>query len=369
MPSEQPVLRAFYDSGPPTESSDHTTLVVIHGLMWHGANFKKLLPLAAEHNARVIALNRRDYPGSAPYSEAERAVLARVAAASPDSLSVLEEAREFMRERGREVYDYLLHLVKCDRIPPIQGVGQNAKGGIVLAGWSLGAIWSLAFIVHASSFSSLEVDLSVDLSKYVRRVVLHDCAFGFFLYPPPSQTYHPLWDSAVPLEKRAQRFHEWAAAYFPHGDPVEADTLVLYDDPEGSSSLKNMTPEELAESTHEPPGHIPDGSDMLTAKLCATHGLYEELKDAAFHPSSASGEGELRDPWRDVELRVVWCDQSIWGIPWVAKNIAAELEESKRTRTDTSRVSLVRLRGANHFAHWDLPEKVLRGFLQNDAEV
>ena len=176
-----------------------------------------------------------------------------------------------------------------------------------------------------------------------------DCAFGFLLYPLPQQTYHPLWDNTVPPEERVERFHQWAAAYFPHGDPITADTLVFHDDPDGLSSLKNMTSEEQAESTHETPGHIPDGSDTLTAKLCATYGLYRELKDMAFYPSSRTAADEASDPWRDVEVRVIWCDQSLWAIPWVAKGMATELEEAERTGTPTRRVSLVRVRGGNHF--------------------
>ena len=66
-----------------------------------------------------------------------------------------------------------------------------------------------------------------------------------------------------------------------------------------------MTTEEQAESTHETPGHIPDGSDTLTAWLCATYGLYRELKDMAFYPSRTAAD-EASDPWRDVEVRVIW---------------------------------------------------------------
>ncbi|RDX41295.1 hypothetical protein OH76DRAFT_1412218 [Lentinus brumalis] len=365
--SGAPALCACLDSGAPPGSTDYTTLVVIHGLIWHGGNFKKLLPLAAGQNARVIALNRRDYPGSEPYSDDERAILARLATASPDSPAAKAEAREFMRERAREVFDYLVDLVERERIPPAQGDGEDAKGGIVLAGWSLGAIWALAFLAHAPSLYSPQLDLC----KYVRRVISHDCAFGFLLYAPPPQTYHPLWDSSVPPEERVKRFHDWAAAYFPHGDPIEADTLVLRDTPDGPSSLKNMTAREQEVSTHEPPGQIPDGSDTLTAKLCAIHGLYKELKDAGLYPTAGAVAGPARDPWGDVELRVVWCDQSLWGVVWVAKGMATELEEAKRTGVDARRVSLVRLRGGNHFAHWDLPEKVLRSFLglPNEGEV
>ena len=37
--------------------------------------FVKLLPLAHAHNTRIILINRRDYPGTTPYTDEERAAL------------------------------------------------------------------------------------------------------------------------------------------------------------------------------------------------------------------------------------------------------------------------------------------------------
>ena len=132
------------------------------------ANFKKLLPYAKQNNARIIAVNRRDYPGSAPYTADEQAFLARLASTRSCSGEAASEMEEFFRARARELYDYLFALVKREDIPSARGKGKAATGGIVLAGWSFGVTMMTAFLANVASFSS-----EVQLSKYVRRVVFY----------------------------------------------------------------------------------------------------------------------------------------------------------------------------------------------------
>ena len=132
------------------------------------ANFKKLLPYAKQNNARTIVVNRRDYPGSAPYTADEQALLARLASMPSGSEEAANEMKEFSRARARELYDYLVALVKREDIPSARGKGKAATGGIVLAGWSFGVTMMTAFLANVAYFSS-----DVQLSKYVRRVVFY----------------------------------------------------------------------------------------------------------------------------------------------------------------------------------------------------
>ena len=76
-----------------------------------------------------------------------------------------------MRDRAREVYDYLAELVVREDIPRANGSG---KGGIVFVGWSFGTLWATAFLTHAPNFEPVE---GVDLSVYVRRVVAYGETF------------------------------------------------------------------------------------------------------------------------------------------------------------------------------------------------
>ena len=108
-----------------------------------------------------------------------------------------------------------------------------------------------------------------------------------------------------------------------------------------------MSAEERTANVCEAPGAIPDGSETLTAKLCAENGIYKDLKEKAFYLPSQTGEDSGR--WRDVELRVVWCDRSVWAMVLASRGVEDELAEAARTGRETRKISLVRLRGANHF--------------------
>ncbi|KAJ2984730.1 hypothetical protein NUW54_g10400 [Trametes sanguinea] len=63
-------LHVFADSGAPDGLDHYPTVIVVHGYVWHGGIFFKVLPLARSRGARVILLNRKDYPGAASYSAA-----------------------------------------------------------------------------------------------------------------------------------------------------------------------------------------------------------------------------------------------------------------------------------------------------------
>lgn len=174
-----------------------------------------------------------------------------------------------------------------------------------------------------------------------------DGSYNAFGYPhPPRETYHPLHDKTLSPEASVARAHEWLAAYYTHGDPIEPDTLMLRDTPDQPSTLANMSPEERAESTYEAPGLIGDGpgvgSDLALGKVLANYGLGKRLRESALYLAKD-------DYWRDVELRIVWCDRSIWAMPWAARSVAAELEEAKKAGKATRKVSIVRIRGGNHF--------------------
>ncbi|KAI0738065.1 hypothetical protein C8Q80DRAFT_1114191, partial [Daedaleopsis nitida] len=75
------------------------------------------------------------------------------------------------------------------------------------------------------------------------------------------------------------------------------------------------------------------------------------------------------DDWPDVEVRYLWCDRSIWEMPLAAFRLSRDLEEAKSQGKRVRIVNFVRFRGANHFAHWDLPEKTLAGFLGDDRKI
>ncbi|KAH9857419.1 hypothetical protein C2E23DRAFT_686199, partial [Lenzites betulinus] len=341
------------DSGAPQGSSTYTTIVIVHGYGWHGGNFKKLLPLGQQFNTRVVVINRRDYPGSEEYTPSEKAHLVHLASNSPETT---QGVVDFMRERAREVYDFLVDFVQRERIP--QAVRNGNKGGLIISGWSLGSAYMTALLANVRLFPEGEVQLS----KYMRRMVMYDASSVCFGYPFSMEWYQPLLDPSLTNEGRVERFTTWVTGYFPHGDVFSLGGAALMcntvlADP--TPTYTRITPAELAASTHAPP-QLDDGSDRLMVLACITSGAYKVIREQALYPME---KAEGASDWWDVPVRHLWCDKSIWEMTWCAKMLTDEMAEAQSTGKPMREIALVRVEGANHFPHWDMPEKLLHLFL------
>lgn len=115
------------------------------------------MPFSGKLGARIVAINRRDYPGSEPFSEEDRALLLSTTHNTP---AASESADRFMKARAEELHDFLSQLVKSEELP---------VNSIIVAGWSLGTAFVTSFLAHAPSFESR----GAGLSQYIRRVIAY----------------------------------------------------------------------------------------------------------------------------------------------------------------------------------------------------
>ena len=53
--------------------------------------------------------------------------------------------------------------------------------------------------------------------------------------------------------------------------------------------------------------------------------------------------------WRDVEVRLVWCDRSVWEVVHAAWWVEAQVAEARAKGRQMKNVTTLRIRGANHF--------------------
>ena len=176
------------------------------------------------------------------------------------------------------------------------------------------------------------------------RIDTSDLALGF---PTLSDAYFPITDPTIPAEKVAEPFAMWVTAYFDHGeDPEEYQYQHYLTSPPPAFTV--MNDEERQSTQHHVPGDTRGGSDyllMLTGYQC---GLFATLRKEALRlpPPGASLVG---DAWRDVEVRHLWCDRSIWLIRWGEVYMRRELEEERKAGISLRPVTFLRMRGANHF--------------------
>ncbi|PIL34391.1 hypothetical protein GSI_03166 [Ganoderma sinense ZZ0214-1] len=358
-----------HDTGPPPGSQDYTTLVVLHGHNWHSSTFVKTIPLASNYNTRLILLNRRGYPGSTAFTDEELSGLPELSHDAGED--ALEDAKNklgvFLRGRAREVFDFLEDLVRQDDIPPANP--ERNAGGIVVVGWSFGALWMSALMAYVSTFPVNDVELA----KYVRKVVILDTGNLVMNFPVWSHLYHRSFDMSLPKEERTAAYNMWDRArkissYYSHGGET-LDTLsheALTDPP---STLSTLSEEERANLT-DLPGGLVDAAIMMPG---LQSGFFADLRRRAFLLPKVEDTGnedvEGGDAWSEVEFRVVWCQMSTAEVAYIMLMLIAELEEAKKKGEAVRNVKIVRVKRGNHFVQWDQPDMAMRALVGEEDVI
>ncbi|OSD05350.1 hypothetical protein PYCCODRAFT_1475403 [Trametes coccinea BRFM310] len=361
-------LSVFDDSGEPVgHDSNYTTIVIVHGLVWHGATFAKLRPIARARGVRVIALNRRDYPGARPYTSEERALLPSIPqdlkppTAGDGTPLGAEGLDSYVRQRAHELYECLQALVEERNIPPFSPASK--KGGIVLVGWSLGCTWISGLLAHVSSFPAGHARLQA----YIRRVIWQDPLSHILGYAPPARDpYVPTMNTSLEPQERMRVFTQWITSYFSHKhldseDGLERRTALRYP----PSTFDAMSENDRRSTMHASPG-APGGSDWDLLFGSCLLGTVRNLRKGALYPPRADAKAE---DWGNIELRVLWGDRSVWAVPYAITHLRQELAHADREGRDRRPVSVMRLRGANHFAHWGHPEQTLEAYLADNLKA
>ncbi|KAG6873149.1 hypothetical protein C0995_002302 [Termitomyces sp. Mi166 len=301
--------------------------------------FKKLLPVAQNKGARVVALNRRHYPGSTEYSAEELAIVV-------NGGTEAQKDAEF-QTRGLEIATFIDNFIVQYNLPPISEDGKT--GGIILLGWSLGSVQALATI---SSAHALSVDVRARLGAYKSDQLVqsdpHPILLGF---PVPEQNWTPIMDTYIPQDLRLSAFGQWATGYFDHGDIAKRDL----------DALQWVLPS----SNHVPTLFKIPPADRAEME-CYGGDAFSDMP-YMFHFSGqfkASYRKAINDPETlkiFPALRCVILAGEKSGAFAVAGMWAVEDDQKEAGGSTHLAVNLVP--GINHFWHWEDPEKALDYFL------
>lgn len=315
-----------------------------------------MIPFASQHNSRLVLVNRRDYPGSVPFTDEERERLRASERPDVEGLEALSILLSYSQDRAIEFHDMLRSFVST------QGLSEKS---VVVICWSFGSAWLTQFLAHVPSLPTEQPQLH----KYIKRVVWLG-EFHLFLshhrtltlrldppyhalgYPPPSTFYNPLTDSSHPVGEGIKLFPAWVSGYYTHGDSAhELEHRTPLQEP--PPTILTMTPSEVAMALFPGPGEV-GGSDEVFLHSGVRCGLWQILRQRALFISPPSldasdDEKENLRGWNDLELRYVWCDHSVWELPWATWALQEELAEAAKAGREVRKVTLMRLRKANHF--------------------
>ena len=123
------------------------------------ASFRRLVPLAAEHNLRLIIPNLRDYPHSTPYNQEELDEIR-----GPGR----EQQEKALLSRALELGAFLKSVIESDA----------SIGDVSVLAWSAGNSQTMALLAHANQLPDNTRGL---LGKHLRSHVIYGMQEVFVL--------------------------------------------------------------------------------------------------------------------------------------------------------------------------------------------
>ncbi|KAI0826820.1 alpha/beta-hydrolase [Trametes gibbosa] len=350
----------YEDSGAPDGSSDYVTVVLIHGTCFHSAVYRPLIPFAAERNLRLVLLNIRDYPGSTPYSAEDFA----------DLRGASREAQErAMQTRGVEIAAFVRYFVESQSTPPVKnvpGTDARAGGGVSILSWSGGNCPAVATFAHADK---LDEETRQLLDDHLRSFIMFDPSVTVVGQPRPPGLIALNRNPSAPDEVQAAEFALAVSSYFPPFTlPDSVDPPPAYDpprralhlgpdhpvDPRYMPTSSKMAPDVLRSLTYaavwEESQHLiwALGYDVFRQNLARA------LYDCRIR---VGGGGAVEKVWPALRVHLVWCDMSIGDCLWASAVIHAQYPDANPEHRRP--VEFHRLENANHFVHWEEPERFI----------
>ncbi|KAI0317447.1 kinase-like domain-containing protein [Amylostereum chailletii] len=204
--NEDEVKLTYTDSGAPQGLSDalpYTTVFAVHGMGYNAGVWKRISELSATVNLRIVAINRRPYGGSTPFSPEELSLLA----GSDD------EKLKFITNRGVEIATFIDQFIQRFNIPPIPADGKG--GGAAILPWSAG---HGSVISALSNLNNLHEDTRARFASHIRALIMYEPPSIVLGTPIPAATWSPRTDPSIPDNMKAPMISSWLTSYFDHGD-------------------------------------------------------------------------------------------------------------------------------------------------------
>ncbi|KAJ7021455.1 hypothetical protein C8F04DRAFT_1273673 [Mycena alexandri] len=330
---------SYIDSGPPAAHGPYTTIFSIHGMIFSNVVFQQMMALAPTQHytqgVRIVAINRRGFPGSTPFTPEELNVT--LTGGSGDA-----EREVQVEARGHEIAMFIAIFIQKFDLPPFSGAGR--PGGVVLFGWSVGAPFTTFAIANADTLPEATREV---LRSHVRSLILYEAAPIAIGLPTPAQNWTPLVDSTIPASLQLGAFSQWVTAYFDHASTTNKDLDSLswvITSPSRVPTLYEIPAAQLTAMIQLGPAASTD----LPFLFFFGNQLLSTYRKAFYDSSTATLFPNMK--------RAVLC-----GNKTAAFGIAGlwAVEADQATSSPQTEVTYEMMSGTNHLGPWDDAAKVL----------
>jgi len=310
-------------------------LIVLHGSAFTGDGFERLHDYAHRYNLRTVIWNRRDYPGSTKYTDAE--------------LDDLNNGRKVFLDRlAIQVADFLKQYIEKESIPKI--TADRKFGGFAIMGWSMGSATAMPLFSDPSLISP---ELYTLLEQYVKDLVLDDPPYLSFGIPLPAdeKTYNP-WadpDCKTP-EELYQNFGYWVSSYYDHPDVSGTIHGLNYEKRAGIPTVTTWTPEQFQRFYNEAAAvrselrmYVPPMQGTLNE--LSYHVLYDENLIKNFFPK--------------VPVTYIGATKANWHCVWGQIEATRIYKEYVAKGVKVRPTRFYQVQDGNHFVHWASPQELM----------
>lgn len=322
---------AYIDTGAPRRQN-YATIFAIHGIVFTSHIFDKVAAICLAKGVRFVAINRRSYQGSTPFTTDELSVI---------TSGTDDQKAAWLRDRGTEYANFMSLFIEREKLPAPSTDGKS--GGIALVGWSAGATYSAAVIASIEHYAPAVQDR---LSTYLRAHIMQDPPSVGFGLPLPPKIFSPQIDPFIPADKQSTAFVIWITSYFQHGDLASRDVDVLeYVLPSLSRAptIWNMTATERADIIDDGPNlgiDTPFALNFMPQTLAV-------LRASAFNK-------DIRKRFPRLQIWEITGDAA----PSFGLNAFWSIQDEATAHSCTD-IHFKMIHGINHFGHWDDPDKMV----------
>ncbi|TRM63946.1 hypothetical protein BD626DRAFT_493290 [Schizophyllum amplum] len=336
---------SYIDSGAPSGQESYTTFILLHGHTFYRDVWRPMFALAPAHKARLIAVDRRGYGASTPYTSEERDVIA----------SGTTNARlAFMEREGEALLKFVDAVIARGTLPP----------RVVLVAWS-------AAVAYTYPLLGALPRLPPASQQRVRQ-----CVTGVVFFDPPVHAwgmdcpllYWPITDERIPPGKtRFDAFNRWFSVYWRHRsvDSHDPSTLCASEDendaPSNSSSVapRQATLDAMSAAQQDAISNLDAANVCDSFAVSPLHfgPALTELRERILFNEAAMA------PWAGARLSYLLCECTTWNIVMGKWKLEEEIRD-RAGRSYAPPIEFKLLPSCNHFAAWDDPEKTMLALVE-----